>query len=76
MHGNPQKFSGPLGTIDGYGRQVVEVGKVVLTLKIGILSQENMRFLSLQYQRTYGALVSYKVKLCTPLSVSSASRLE
>lgn len=34
-HGNPQKFSGPLSAIDGYGGQMVVVGEVLLTLQNG-----------------------------------------
>lgn len=35
IHGDPQKFSGPLSATDGYGAQVVMLRKVPLTLQIG-----------------------------------------
>lgn len=35
IHGDPQKFSGPLSATDGYGVQVVMLRKVPLTLQIG-----------------------------------------
>lgn len=35
IYGNPQKFSGPLSAIDGYGGQTVMVRKIPFTLQIG-----------------------------------------
>ena len=35
IHGNPQKFFGLHSAIDDYGRQIVMVRKVSLTLQIG-----------------------------------------
>lgn len=35
IHGNPQKFSGLLSAIDGYGGQTVMVRKIPFTLQIG-----------------------------------------
>lgn len=35
IHGNPQKFSGPLSAFDGYGGQMVVGGKVLLRLQTG-----------------------------------------
>ena len=35
IHGNPQKFSCPLSTINGYREETVMVRKTLLTLQVG-----------------------------------------
>lgn len=59
-HGNLQEFSGPFSNIDGYGGQTAMVRKVFVTLEVGGGFPLPKMFLSLQYQGTYWALISYK----------------
>lgn len=54
IHDQPQRCSGPLSTDDGYRRQTLMISKV---------PHENMKFSSLQYQRTCWSLIFYKVSL-------------
>lgn len=77
IHGNPQKLSGPLGSTDGYGGQVIVVRKVILTLHIGHSPPgEYEVFILPTPENIWGIGMLYKVKLGTPFSVCSASRLE
>lgn len=48
-------------------------GRSLWCCKLSFLPHENIRFLSLQYRRTYRALTYYKIILCELLSVNSAS---
>lgn len=71
IHGDPWRFSVAISIIDGYGGQTVTVMKVSLRLQTGRSPpREYEVFLSPVSENILG-LISYKVKLCKPVLVSS-----